>query len=886
MTKKFSQEEIDNFLTKFYIDAQMLPEARELLENNSHVSSHWRSLALAYSDIDDLENSLYCFKRAYDAGDRKAIPWYLELLKQYSPDDPNISKIEAEQERLRAAGDPDIIFSLGNLQLMADNFPATYEMWRPFVNKDIWMFDRNLYGRLLGDYESVQEVAEEQFGHLDSFSEVLAETIDVYLKYMDTEPDALVDLIAVFTQFEDDIGAAEISAQEIVDLAETQFRKGVLQHMAFGAAFAQSREDVSAEQIYQAIRELGLTQLATEIGIFEDNAATGIPVSNMSSQNFSSQKIANSPEIELIFERGLAAQKSGDTLAELQAWIDGAKLGNPDCFYNIGILLGNQMGITCNFFGCQGGDDQIWGVLAKGIQMDDMRAMTSKVNYINEFLGQPILQPRREQYQAANLNTEPGFNKGSNENFEKLKDYLNYKDLHFVLLAENILALPYSDNGRALITFMELIKDDDKEMLMIYAPIMTSKLDETGKIIDRDNPISDFEAKLLRIIVRNFQVIFPNMGLEMGEIFNSLPTSQVPTVFFNSMKSQELWSIAGQYIEDMIIEPIPTKHEFSQFYFGYAVDASLQSDFYDTAIRGAFGAIIGVITTVNQMYREDNDLFNMLFEHDPITANQFEMLTLSMSEQLQAGVITAVLEKALKDMQDRNDYTQIKDLEKQGIKLAKRLAGYVEYNKKNIDFITETLLSYAKEYQEDVELRNALNNVGWYHRQQLGNMDKAFECFEAAVSLGSANALSNLSWYLMLNGRFAEAVEICDKYYYRIMTTRNIDEDFTQAPNFRSNVALCRWALGASKDELNSIWKDEYFQAGHAESAFYPILMDYLDGQVESAKSQLQNLSRTVKDELMGTFKEGAENDGWFGDISNKALELLGKDSKRKGIFG
>ena len=74
--------------------------------------------------------------------------------------------------------------------------------------------------------------------------------------------------------------------------------------------------------------------------------------------------------------------------------------------------------------------------------------------------------------------------------------------------------------------------------------------------------------------------------------------------------------------------------------------------------------------------------------------------------------------------------------------------------------------------------------------------------FEASARLGCSNAMSNISWRLMQQERFEESIEIFDRYYYKLMTTRVTPEDFNQAANFRSNVALCRWALGASREEL------------------------------------------------------------------------------------
>ena len=44
-----------------------------------------RSLALAYSDLDDLENSIMTFEEAVQSGDMKSVPWLVTLLQIHRP---------------------------------------------------------------------------------------------------------------------------------------------------------------------------------------------------------------------------------------------------------------------------------------------------------------------------------------------------------------------------------------------------------------------------------------------------------------------------------------------------------------------------------------------------------------------------------------------------------------------------------------------------------------------------------------------------------------------------------------------------------------------------------------------------------------------------------
>jgi hypothetical protein len=118
------------------------------------------------------------------------------------------------------------------------------------------------------------------------------------------------------------------------------------------------------------------------------------------------------------------------------------------------------------------------------------------------------------------------------------------------------------------------------------------------------------------------------------------------------------------------------------------------------------------------------------------------------------------------------------------------------------------------------------------------------------------------------------------------MTTRETENDFEQGSNIRSNDALHRFALGASYDELRSIWCDAHHQEDNLESKFYPILLDHLEGKTEEVEAGLEKLTERNKKDLVEIFKELISGDNWISGIAKTSLELLPEEpQKKKGLF-
>jgi tetratricopeptide (TPR) repeat protein len=221
-----------------------------------------------------------------------------------------------------------------------------------------------------------------------------------------------------------------------------------------------------------------------------------------------------------------------------------------------------------------------------------------------------------------------------------------------------------------------------------------------------------------------------------------------------------------------------------------------------------------------------------------------------------------------------------------GIRVARRvMVEAVDLTPSNIDIIAKEMLKEADIEENHPQVRDALNNIGWKY-DEFGNPAKARPLFEKAASLGSGNALANLSWALLTTGEHEYARKAFDDCYYRIMTTRETENDYEQGANIRSNDALHRFALGASHDELRSIWLDSHFQENHLESKFYPIVLDHIDGNSTQVQDGLAALNSHEKKELVEIFKSLLGEHEWISGIAQTSLELLGEEpQKKKGLF-
>ena len=870
-----SQKQRDEFLVTHYLNEQKVLEAEALIDKSGEINELLRQVALIYSDLDDLENSLRVFKKAYECGDKKSLPWLIELLQNFYPDDSELPELLNTRDQLLATRDFDVLFSMGNMHITRREFSEAIETWSNLLQTDNWMIERNLLSELVMNPDN--EVVLEALGFKGSgdINEVILFLKERYQHFLKRHSEALLDFFYFCQRYVNHPAISEIAPEALLDMIHGFALEGSIQSIFVGHSMALSGE-MKDSRFEELIQKYDLTELAKISGLELETrgSVTGsrsinqVPTGNYSSNNAKSNEI---------FERADVAIKNNDLDGELAIWIEGAKQGIQGCFNNIAVPMANKLGITTNLLiGASGGEDSAWSPLVKGIQMSEMKPAEFNLISIDNPLGSSVikgsLKERLPQASKENINK-----------FSKLIEYLG-----FVIkqLDENLFCLPFGFEGTFIPIFAELINDEGKDSLLIYAPILSSKIERSNVVINPVEPLSKFELEILKVLIRDVHLVFPNSGLYLGDSFSRLPSDRIPIHFTSSQKVQEIWSCTGPAGDEIIVEPLPTSSEFTIFQFGIASDLSLQSDHFETAVRESFKQVIGVANHLTEMYGESLDYWNQFFDHMPITSTHYQEFVVDDEAAAKQGFLGAQIRKHFKAYLEKQKLENLQDLVSLNVPLAKRALTAIDLNKANVQLVAKNLMELAENYEEDVEIRNALNNVGWFYMNQ-NSFDEALPYLLTAARLGSANAMSNLSWQLMLLGRHQESVDYHNKFYYRILTTRYSPIDFDQASNLRSNNALNLWALGTSTSELKAIWDDEFFQGSHVESKFYPILIDFLQGEVEASRNKVQSFDDSIKRELITTFEETSTHQGWFGEISRKSLELLGHEAKkRRGLFG
>jgi tetratricopeptide (TPR) repeat protein len=453
-------------------------------------------------------------------------------------------------------------------------------------------------------------------------------------------------------------------------------------------------------------------------------------------------------------------------------------------------------------------------------------------------------------------------------------------------LDQNLVALPFGSRHGSFLILCELVEDDGRDLALIYTTLLTSKFDKNGNPISGLSGLNKMQERVLEVLIREQELIFPSMMMDIGNIFNLVPKDQTPESFVNVTKTKEYWSIVGATVSSMFFEVLPTKHQYEKIEFGYGVDLSLQSDHFETAVRAIAGAITGMLDVVSGMQNESSELFELIFDHNASAVFDFDTNFVDYDELAKLGSKTAEMINVYQEKDQKKRLEKLVELSNAGVRVARRaMVDAIELTPSNIDIIAQEMLKEAEIDENHPQVRDLLNNIGWKY-EEFGQATKARPLFEKAARLGSGNALANLSWSLLTTGEFVYARKAFDDCYYRIMTTRETANDYEQGANIRSNDALHRLALGASHDELRSIWLDSHFQENHLESKFYPILLDHIDGNSKQVQDGLSALNSHQKKELVEIFKSLLGEHEWISGIAQTSLELLGEEPrKKKGLF-
>lgn len=847
----------------------------------------WRSLALTYSDVDDLENSISAFESAVQDGDMKSVPWLVELLQAHRPDDPELPRLKRLLEEGISNGNLDFIFSLGNLHIIGGEYEEALTFWSDYVYLENWNINRNIANILITRYLSLGHLIPPPFGPIETVEDAWKFFMNVNEKgFKGGEASALFDIGSRFFQNPELEFFSSYSPVQFFDAFMDAAKQGHAESVLGAIYFANVFRDEIPEdsELLRLVEEFGLSELLEELDYRESSEK--LTAEYGAKFGTSSKQPDSLSPIDLVFQKADAAQKSGDVFAEISAWVQGAELGDENCFHNLGVALCNELGIVQNFFGSQGGEDKAWSALAKGIGASEHRPGRGPIHKISRLLSSNQLNNVRSTYGGyPTVQTEP-LNPGQESSLIKICDLFEKCGFIYSQIDQNLIALPYGSDYGSFLILCELIEDEGRDLALIHTCLLTSKFNKDGNPISGLSGVNKFQEKVLEILVRDQEVIFPGMMMDIGTIFNSIPKEFEPTTFLNISKAKEYWSNIGASPATMFCEALPTKHEFEKVEFGYGVDIGLQSDHFETAIRVIMGSITGIVNVMAGMNEESEELFDLIFDHQPHTKFDFDSNLVSYSELAPLGSKTAQAITVYQEEDQNKRLEKLLELSAGGLRVARRvILDAVELTPANIDVIAKTMLLETEIDENHPQLRDTLNNIGWKY-QEFGESNKALEFFEKAANLGSGNALANLNWQLLSTGEHEYARKIFDESYYRIMVTRETENDYEQGANIRSNDALHRMALGAPHSELREIWQDSHFQENHLESKFYPILLDHIEGNTKEVSVGLSALSKSEISELKDIFKTLLKDHQWIAGIARTSLDILGEEpQKKKGLF-
>ena len=847
----------------------------------------WRSLALAYSDMDDLENAISAFEEAVKSGDLKSVPWLVTLLENHRPHDPQLPVLSKQLEKGVQEGNLEFIFSLGNLRLIGGEYEEAFTFWSEYINLESWLINRNIAGMMTTRFIQYGHLVPPPLGPLESQEDALQFFMRVNEKgFKEGIPLALVDIGLRYAEnplldiFKDYSPADFFNS--FMEAAAEGHDQSMLLAIHFASIFDDAIPDDS--QLLKLVAEYGLTDLLEEMDYRHSKESVIADIAARYSTGNTQRKVDDA--IQEIFDRADAAQKSGDSLGEITAWIEGSVLGDENCFHNVGVSLCTELGIVQSFFGAQGGEGKAWTPLAKGIGASEQRPGRGPLFKMSSLLSANQLNAVRSTYGGQPDVEVELLKPGHESSLVKMRDLFEKCGFTYSQLDQNLIGLPFGSRYGNYLILCELVEDEGRDLALMYACLLTSKFDENGVPISGLSGLNKFQEKVLEVLIRDQELIFSSMIMDIGDIFNLVPRGKAPESFVNITKANEYWSIIGATPSSMFYEPLPTKHEFEKIEFGYGVDLGLQSDHFETAIRAIAGSITGILDVIAGMQVESPELFDLIFDYSSSAQFNYDNNLVDYSELAKLGSKTAKIIQVYQDKDDKKRLEQLVALSAEGLRVARRvMVEAIEMTPSNIDTIAGEMLKESEIDENFPQVRDSLNNIGWKYAE-FGNPAKARPIFEKAARLGSGNALSNLSWELLTTGEHEYARKAFDECYYRVMTTRETENDYEQGANIRSNDALHRFALGASHDELRSIWTDSHFQENHLESKFYPILLDQIDGNTQEVEAGLAALNSREKKELVEIFNSLLDSHEWISGIAQTSLRLLGEEpQKKKGLF-
>lgn len=164
-----------------------------------------------------------------------------------------------------------------------------------------------------------------------------------------------------------------------------------------------------------------------------------------------------------------------------------------------------------------------------------------------------------------------------------------------------------------------------------------------------------------------------------------------------------------------------------------------------------------------------------------------------------------------------------------------------------------------------------------------GRLEEGLALLEASSRQGVPWALASYSWALLKAGEYARAVSLADEVMSLCeQFVRDAADDAELAPfgleqlaNAKSNLALCRLALGGDYKAAESTWH-EGAQTGHLESLFYPAVIARREDRQQAASAIANSLSAEQQREMRETLNELMEGgDAWLVAWCRDGLSIL-----------
>jgi hypothetical protein len=879
MTKKQNKDRMNHEIGVFYFFRKELDLCIEYFTKAIDYPGSKRYLGLAYSEKEDIENAKKFFINAVDSQDYKALPWLVRLLTEYDSSEKRFTEFVNQHNELLKNNDVDVIFSEGTyLQFIGDTEGAL-KIWQDHCSDVNWAIYANCVSIIIQDSEIFMNNLPHFFKDCVDKNQVIKSIIKTLEKQIDSgSVEGLIMLLEILVITEDD----ELVKKFDVDYFYSNFLKclnnGLMSASWYGIKFLRqyAEEDFDETVFWEIIQANDLQHLID----FDDSR--NLIKSNQKdylSKDISSTVMQNQINLNAtndVFAEAEEARNNEDSLGEIKAWIKGVNLNDSDCLHNFAITLCNEIGIQFNFFGASGGEDNPWSELATGILSDENKTWTNVPDMYFKTLNASSIKSVREKYEV-DLKIKEFFNAGLDPiDVKNLKDIFDSQSYTYIKLSDSLFAFPYSTPFSPITIFAELVQINNKNHLLLYTSVLTSMfdLDETEKenIIE----LNPMQRKTIELLMRSKEMIFPNSGFNLGTIFNHVPKDLIPQTFINYSFGHENWLPFGKTDKSISLECLPTKRKFQRIEVGYNLDLELQASHLEQSVKDIFSVIISVVEQLESMRNESSDLYKSIFSHD--LPSDFEMETslkdFHFMESKGSHLITLLNALDLQDVSKKE--SQLFNLAQDGFSFAVRVLGEeVQLTENNIDTIAELVLNESNKVGFDLQLRNILNNIGWFYRK-LSKLEKASKCFAVAAKMGSGNAMSNLSWQCLETGESEFARKVFDESFYTIMTTRNDENyDFEQAANCVSNDAIHRLLLGHPAEELKLIWNNKWLQGQHLESRFYPILVDFMEGDKTTTLIKLKEFSSSEIIELKDIFDELVKNNSKISEIASQALSLL-----------